>query len=95
VLQRCAEAEVPCGPVYSIDEIFDDEQYAARGNILKFQDERVGTLAIPNVVPRLNGTPGKVNWLGPKLGSHTDEVLRDVLALDAEKIQRLKEKGIV
>ena len=95
VLRRCAEAEVPCGPVYSIDEIFDDEQYASRENILDFQDERVGSLAIPNVVPRLNGTPGKVKWLGPTLGSHTNEVLRDVLALDAEKIQRLKEKGIV
>jgi crotonobetainyl-CoA:carnitine CoA-transferase CaiB-like acyl-CoA transferase len=95
VLRRCAEAEVPCGPVYSIDEIFQDPQYAARENILDFPDERVGSLAIPNVVPRLNGTPGKVRWLGPTLGSHTDEVLREVLALDAAKIQELREKGIV
>lgn len=95
VLRRCSEAEVPCGPVYSIDEIFEDPQYAARGNILEFPDERVGSLAIPNVVPRLNGTPGKVRWLGPPLGSHTDEVLRDVLALDADQIKELREKEIV
>lgn len=41
VLRLCEEAQVPCGPVYSIDEIFEDPQYAARGNILKMKDDRV------------------------------------------------------
>jgi crotonobetainyl-CoA:carnitine CoA-transferase CaiB-like acyl-CoA transferase len=95
VLDRCAAAEVPCGPVYSIDEIFDDPQYAARGNILNFEDERIGNLAIPNVVPRMEGTPGAVKWLGPKLGSHTDEVLREVLNLDEAGIERLRKDGVV
>ena len=70
LLHHCDKAQVPCGPVYSIDEIFDDPQYAARGNILKMKDERVGELAIPNLVPRLSDTPGEVKWLGPSLGAH-------------------------
>ncbi len=65
VLSRCSEAEVPCGPVYGIDEIFEDSHYAARGNILRVQDPRIGEIAIPNVVPTLMGTPGAVHWLGP------------------------------
>jgi len=94
-LERCSKAEVPCGPVYSIDEIFEDPHYAARENILRFQDERVGELAVPNVVPRLTGTPGQVQSLGPTLGSHTDAVLRDLLELDAEKIAGLRQRGVV
>jgi len=94
-LERCSKAEVPCGPVYSIDEIFEDPHYAARGNILRFKDERVGELAIPNVVPRLTGTPGQVTNLGPSLGSHTDVALRDLLELDAEKIAELHQRGVV
>ncbi|MDQ4060070.1 MAG: CoA transferase [Pseudomonadota bacterium] len=94
-LTRCAQAEVPCGPVYAIDEIFEDPHYKARGNILQCEDPRVGTIAIPNVVPRLEGTPGRVRWLGPPLGSHTDEVLSGVLNLDAARIDALRRDGIV
>ncbi len=94
-LTRCAQAEVPCGPVYAIDEIFEDPHYKARGNILQCEDPRVGTMAIPNVVPRLEGTPGRVRWLGPPLGSHTEEVLSGVLNLDAARIDALRRDGIV
>ena len=95
VLDRCSKAEVPCGPVYAIDEIFEDPHYAHRGNILRVHDDRVGELAIPNVVPMMMGTPGRVNWLGPKLGSHTDEVLREVLGLTPDRIADLHARGVV
>ena len=65
VLRLCDEAQVPCGPVAAIDEIFENEQYAARDNIARIEDERVGELAVPNVVPRLTETPGGIEWLGP------------------------------
>ena len=64
LLRRCDEAQVPCGMVCAIDEIFDDPQYAARENILRVDDPRVGEVAVPNVVPRLTDTPGAVRWLG-------------------------------
>ncbi|TCH96015.1 CoA transferase [Roseococcus sp. SYP-B2431] len=90
-LQAVCEAnEVPFGPVYSIDEIFQDPQYAARENILTVKDDRVGELAIPNVVPRLTDTPGGVKWLGPSMGEHNDEVYRGWMKLDQAEIDRLK-----
>ncbi len=95
VLARCSDAEVPCGPVYAIDEIFQDAHYAHRGNILRFADERVGEVAIPNVVPMLMGTPGRVDTLGPKLGSHTDAVLGDLLGFDAAKLADLRQRRII
>jgi crotonobetainyl-CoA:carnitine CoA-transferase CaiB-like acyl-CoA transferase len=95
VLGVCSSMEVPAGPIYAIDEIFEDPQYAARGNILRVQDERIGEIAIPNVVPMLMDTPGRVTSLGPSLGSHTDEVLRDLLGFDAEKIAALRARGSI
>jgi crotonobetainyl-CoA:carnitine CoA-transferase CaiB-like acyl-CoA transferase len=95
LLARCEAAQVPCGPVYAIDEIFEDAHYAARGNILRMQDSRLGELAVPNLVPRLSETPGEVRWLGPALGAHNDEVYREMLGLDGGEIRRLREAGVV
>jgi crotonobetainyl-CoA:carnitine CoA-transferase CaiB-like acyl-CoA transferase len=95
LLRICEEAQVPCGPVYSIDEIFEDPQYQARGNILKMQDERVGELPIPNLVPRLSDTPGKVNWLGPKLGEHNDELFKGLLGMTDDDLRRLAAEGVI
>jgi crotonobetainyl-CoA:carnitine CoA-transferase CaiB-like acyl-CoA transferase len=95
VLSQCAKAEVPCGPVHSIEDIFKDPQYAARGSILEFADERVGELSIPNVVPKLSESPGRVNWLGPPLGAHTDEILRNLIRLDDSEIRKLRESGVI
>jgi succinyl-CoA:(S)-malate CoA-transferase subunit B len=90
VLALCEKFQVPCGPVYGIDEIFEDPQYKARENIAWVKDERVGELAIPNVVPRLSETPGRVKWLGPSQGAHADHVYKERLGLDDAEIERLK-----
>jgi succinyl-CoA:(S)-malate CoA-transferase subunit B len=95
LLGNCEKAQVPCGPVYSIDEIFEDPQYAARGNILKMKDARVGELAIPNLVPRLSDTPGEVKWLGPSLGAHNTEVYKDLLGMSAEEMKQLEANGVI
>jgi crotonobetainyl-CoA:carnitine CoA-transferase CaiB-like acyl-CoA transferase len=94
-LTLCAKAEVPCGPVYAIDEIFEDPHYAARGSILDFTDPRIGTLSIPNVVPHFSETPGRVLWLGPRLGEHVDEILGGLLKLKGEEIARLRANHVI
>jgi crotonobetainyl-CoA:carnitine CoA-transferase CaiB-like acyl-CoA transferase len=95
LLHMCEQAQVPCGPVYAIDEIFEDPHYAARENILRVPDPRVGTLAIPNLVPRLSETPGEVRWLGPSLGAHNDEIFRDRLGLSDDEMSRLRANGTI
>jgi crotonobetainyl-CoA:carnitine CoA-transferase CaiB-like acyl-CoA transferase len=95
LMHRCESAQVPCGPVYAIDEIFDDPQYAARGNILRMMDPRVGELAVPNLVPRLSDTPGEIKWLGAPLGAHNDEIYRLWLGLDEAEMRRLKDAGVI
>ena len=95
LIALCIEFEVPCGPVNSIAEIFADPQYQARENILFMQDPRVGEIAMPNVVPRLSATPGRVEWLGPTLGQHNDDVFKGLLGLTDREIAILKDKGVV
>jgi succinyl-CoA:(S)-malate CoA-transferase subunit B len=95
LLQACEEAQVPCGPVYAIDEIFEDPQYKARGNILTMQDPRIGELAIPNLVPRLSETPGEVKWLGPAMGEHNGEIYRDWLKLSDAEMEALAAARVI
>ena len=95
VLSTCESFQVPCGSVYSIDEIFVDPQYAARENIKYMEDAFGQEHAIPNLVPRLTDTPGKIRSLGPALGQHNDEVFRGRLGLSAERIAELVNKGVI
>ena len=95
VLDLCQAAEVPCGPVYAIDEIFRDPHYRARENILEFEDDRLGRLAVPNVVPRLTETPGAVDWLGPALGAHIGEIFGTLLGLSEQDLADLKDRGVI
>jgi len=95
VLAQCTAGEVPCGPIYNIAEIFQDPQFAARGNLLRVQDPRAGEVVVPNVVPRLTETPGRVAHLGPALGAHNAEIYGGLLGLTATDLAALAEEGVV
>ena len=93
-LARCAGGGVPASLIYSISDIFDDPQYRARGNI-KMTDSRAGTIAVPDVVPRLSATPGEIRWLGEGLGAQNEDVFENLLGLDCNEVQRLREDGVI
>jgi crotonobetainyl-CoA:carnitine CoA-transferase CaiB-like acyl-CoA transferase len=95
LLRRCAESELPCGPIYDIAEIFDDPQYAARGNLMKIADARVGEITVPAPVPRLSKTPARVEQLGPDLGRDNAEVYLKQLGLTAAELDDLRKTGVV
>ena len=91
----CDGAEVPCGMVAAVDEIFQDPHYAARGNIARVKDARIGDLAVPNVVPRLAATPGKIDTLGPTLGAHNAEIYGRLLGMTAADLAALEKEGVI
>lgn len=95
VIERCLSAEVPIGPINNIEEIFEDPQYAARGNLLKLVEDAVGEVTIPGVVPKLSRTPGRVRSLGPALGNANGEVLGRVLGYSDDEIAALRDRGII
>jgi crotonobetainyl-CoA:carnitine CoA-transferase CaiB-like acyl-CoA transferase len=95
LMKLCDSVDVPYGPVNSIAEIFEDPQYKARENIMFFKDPRVGELAMPNVCPRLSDTPGTIEWLGPALGEHNDEIYKGLLGMSDHEVDMLKDKGVI
>lgn len=87
-------ANVAAGPIYSVEDMFLDPQYQAR-ELFERVEVDGEPLDIPAIAPRLSDTPGRTDWPGPALGSHTDEVLTDVLGYDTNRIAALKEAGAI
>ena len=94
VLQKMEQAEVPAGRIYSAADIAADPHYAARGMLLDTVAGDGEPLKQPGVVPKLSATPGAIRRAAPKLGEHTDEVLREVGYAQSE-IAALREKGVL
>ena len=88
------EAQVPNGKIYSIADIARDPQYLAREMIRQFTLEDGTPLKLPGIVPKLSDTPGDVNWVGPELGAHTEEVLR-AHGYDPTAIAELRRKKVI
>jgi len=96
VLARCEAARAPAGPLNNIADIFGDRQFHARRNLVAIDDEDlVETVIVPNVVPRLSRTPGRINHLGPRLGQHTDEVLKGLLGLSDAEVDELRTQRVI
>jgi crotonobetainyl-CoA:carnitine CoA-transferase CaiB-like acyl-CoA transferase len=95
VLERCLAKEVPVGKLNSIADIFEDEHFQARGNLARIDEDGLGEVVIPNVVPTLSATPGRISGLGPPLGNATYEIMRELLDISAEEIKRLRQHKII
>jgi crotonobetainyl-CoA:carnitine CoA-transferase CaiB-like acyl-CoA transferase len=90
------EAGVICGPIYTIADIFEDEQYRAREMLVKHEDPEFGEYIGPGVVPKLSETPGEVRWSATwEEGSHNKEIYGGLLGLSDETMAALKEEGVL
>ena len=93
--RRLDENGVPNGPMYRAPEMLADEHFAARQAIAWVDSPDFGPIPMQNIVPKLSETPGSINWSGPLLGEHNDEVLGGMLGLDADAIEQLRAGGVV
>jgi crotonobetainyl-CoA:carnitine CoA-transferase CaiB-like acyl-CoA transferase len=95
VMEYLDKARVPAGSIYSVEDIMNDPHYKARKMIQEVAVEGLGMLKMPGIVPKMSETPGEIEWAGPKLGQHTDDVLGEKLHLSEDQIKDLKTKGII
>ena len=86
---------VPCGPVNTVDKVANDPQVLAREMIAEVEHDTTGTVQIPGIPIKLSETPGQIDAPAPNLGEHTSEVLTDLLGLETEEVNQLKQNGIV
>ena len=91
VMQALDAAEVPVGLIYSVVDMRQDPHYQARGMFEEVTTSN-GTMEIPAILPRLEGTPGRTTHAGPEVGVHTVEVLSELGATD-EEIRKWRQAG--
>jgi crotonobetainyl-CoA:carnitine CoA-transferase CaiB-like acyl-CoA transferase len=94
-ISRCQQGGVPCSVLYSIEDIYNDPHYQARGNFQIFNDPRFNEVTVTSALPRLSDTPAVLQNLGPALGDATDSVYKSLLNLTDQDIQSLKEERVI
>jgi crotonobetainyl-CoA:carnitine CoA-transferase CaiB-like acyl-CoA transferase len=75
-VERLTEHDICCGPVYDLGEAFSDPHVLARGMVQEVEHAGLGRLKLPGIPIKLGRTPGAIRRPPPRLGEHTDEVLR-------------------
>ncbi|MBR7938670.1 CaiB/BaiF CoA transferase family protein [Burkholderia cenocepacia] len=88
-------AGVPCGPINDLDEVFDNEQVVARGMQVALPHPCGADVKLVRNPIRMSATPPDARTVPPLLGAQTEEVLRDMLGYDDERIAALKAKQAI
>ena len=95
VIRRFDEYEVAYSAVFDMQDAFRDLQYRAREAMVRVADEELGEAVVQNVVPKFSRTPGSVDFLGPSLGAHNEEVYCGELGYSKERLAALRAAGVV
>lgn len=99
VVAAMVAAGVPAGASYDAADITRDAHYQARGMLethdVTIADDAPVPVRFPAIVPKLDLTPGRTNWLGPQLGAHNQEIYGGLLARTAEQIAALMHDGVI
>lgn len=97
VLELLDAAGVPAGPVYDAPALAEDEHYLARDMIQTHEvviEDEPEMIRFPGVVPKIPGHEGRVQWVGPELGEHTEQVLQDLAGLSSDQIADITLQGV-
>ena len=87
--------DIPCGPINTLQEVFNHSQIKHRNLVRKIPDncsKQIYTIASPI---NLSETPLQYRTAAPNLSEHCEQILSSELGYDSEKIQHLRENGIV
>jgi crotonobetainyl-CoA:carnitine CoA-transferase CaiB-like acyl-CoA transferase len=95
VLRVMRDNDAIVGPIYDIEDVFQDDHYRDREDLVAVTDDEFGTVRTQAPVPKFSRTPGSVDRLGGDHGENTEEVYRERLGLDAEELRYLREEGII
>ncbi len=94
-LSALEQATVPCAPVNTLDQVFDDPQVKARGMRIDLPHPVAGSVpGVANPV-RFSATPVQYRHAAPGLGEHTRDVLHELLELDAAELAELDAAGVI
>ncbi len=93
-IELLEQAGIPCGPIYSIDQVFADPQVQHLQIATPMTHPKLGNTQVVNSPLNLSGVPKGVRSPVPDAGAHTAEVLRSVGYSDSE-IDAMRSKGVI
>ena len=88
------EAGVPCGPIYAIDQMFEDAQVKHLGIAQDVPNEEARPIRLVGQPVTLSRTPSRMVARPPEFGEQTDEVLKE-FGLSADEIAELRDAKVV
>lgn len=94
-LRLLNEAEVPCAPIQTIDQVFAAPQVRHRDMLVEVEHPTAGAVRMAGIPVKFSVTPASVRLPPPLLGQHTEEVLKSWLGTDDKTIADLKRKKVV
>ncbi|ALS25182.1 MULTISPECIES: CaiB/BaiF CoA transferase family protein [Paenibacillus] len=94
VLARFHECDATIAPTYTIEDIFKDPHFRARGNIVEVPDGDFGKVKMLNTAPKFSRTPGRIRHSGLEKGACNDEVFGK-LGLSKAALDELKKNEII
>lgn len=86
---------IPCSRINNLQQICEDPIIAHRNMLVTVDQPGVGPLKIAGSPIRLSETPGRVESPAPRLGEHSEAVLKRVLGYDTARIEALKAAGVI
>ncbi|WP_224760542.1 CaiB/BaiF CoA-transferase family protein [Salinibacterium sp. ZJ450] len=89
-----AEGDVVFQPIFTVEDIVNDEQYAAREDLIRVPDDDFGDILMQGVIPKFPSREHRVEHSGRARGRDNDAVF-GALGVTAEKLQDLKNRGVV
>ena len=93
-VERMEKGQIAAGPIYEFDEVFDDPQVRHLGMVVELDQPGLGPTRVLGFPSRASATPASIRRAAPRVGEHTDEVLRE-LGVAPEEIERLIAAGVV
>ena len=94
VNEKLNAIDVPCGPILDTSDIIDDAHLKVRQMIVEVPHAQRGTFKTVGSPLKLSDSPVEI-VSSPLLGEHTEEVLRELMGYDKDKVEQLRKEGVV
>jgi crotonobetainyl-CoA:carnitine CoA-transferase CaiB-like acyl-CoA transferase len=89
------DLHIPVFPVRDMQEVVESDQYRERGFLVDIDHPATGPITYPGAPFKFSATPWQVRSPAPQLGQHNAEVYGERLGLSAERIEQLRQQGVI